>query len=58
MDTNKAKRRTDAERIAFMLGWDIADVRDTRYQYGHTPSGFQWTVLATLGAMYRNREEF
>lgn len=26
------KRRTAAEIIAFHLGWDIADVRDDRYQ--------------------------
>lgn len=26
--------------------------------YPVTQGGFQWTVLATLGAMYRNREEF
>ena len=24
--------RTDAERIAFMMGWDIAEVRECRYQ--------------------------
>jgi len=40
-------KRTDAERIGFMLGWDIADVRETRYQ----PSKYKIPVY-TIGNDY------
>ncbi|QWU14414.1 hypothetical protein SAMN04487895_101725 [Paenibacillus sophorae] len=30
------KRLNSAEAIAYILGWDIDDVKDNRYHYGHT----------------------
>lgn len=30
------KRLNAAEAIANILGWDIEDVKDSRYHYGHT----------------------
>jgi hypothetical protein len=30
------KRLNAAEAVAIFLGWDIEDVKDNRYHYGHT----------------------
>lgn len=41
------KKRTSAERIAFLIGWDLADMADVRYQ----PSKYR-TAIYTYGNDY------
>jgi hypothetical protein len=36
MPIKTGKRMSAAEAVANHLGWDIADVKDARYKYGHT----------------------
>lgn len=42
------KRHTAAELIAFHLGWDIADVRDERYQ----PTRYASPAIYNMGGDY------
>lgn len=44
---SNTKRRTSAERIAFIIGWDLADMAECRYQ----PSKHR-TAIYALGNDY------